>query len=134
VSTAPAALPFDDRPPSEGELFSLELLYLLQTDRRRLDHGHWLSVVVAGERRRMRYVSWELWARTRGVAFLAPPEAVWHTWRYHVARTMSDDDLRAELVVAEDRLVRALGQMSLAFRTFENLLAHRATGVPTTRW
>lgn len=126
-------LPLCDRDPDDGALFPLELVYLLQTRERRAAHGHQLAVVATAERRRMRYVSWELRARGLSVAFLSPLEPRWHQWRYYIARPMSDDDLRAELAIAEDRLLRALGQMSMAFRTFDNLLERNVTPPPSWR-
>ncbi|WP_199421582.1 hypothetical protein [Actinotalea solisilvae] len=127
-------LPLEDRSPRDGDLFSLELLYSLQTARFRREHLHRLGVIAAGERRRMRYIALELEARRLGVAFLAPPAGGWALWRYCIARTMSDDELLEERRTAYDRLLRALGQMSLAFRPFDMLLTCQAGVAPSVFW
>ncbi len=124
VPTHGPALPLVDRDPHEGELFTTELCFLMLTDAQRRDHGHRLGMVAAGERRRIRYVTWELEARALGVAFLSPPEPGWHRWRYYLARLMSDTELHEERRVAYDRLLRATTHAAMSFAGFEHLLEH----------
>ena len=45
------SLPAEDRSPADGELFSVEDLYLTQTEEFRREYGHSMAVVFARERR-----------------------------------------------------------------------------------
>lgn len=103
------SLPAEDRSPADGELFSVEDLYLTQTEEFRREYGHSMAVVFARERRLLQELHDE-------------------------AQDLSSERVLAQTREREDRIIRALGQMSLAFRTFDNLSAGRPTLPPQLSW
>lgn len=126
-------MPLDDRSPSEGELFSLEHLYTLQSDAFRRRHGLEMIRLMHREQRIMRYVDQELLERAGVPHEPFPTGDSYDLWSFQV-RGVDDEDLRQEQRVSSDRIVRAMGQFALAFSTFDALYFRLPTAPPPSGW
>lgn len=126
-------MPLDDRSPSDGELFSLEYLYTLQSDAFRRRHGLEMIRLMQREQRIMRYVDQELPERAGVPHEPFPTGDSYDLWSFQVRGT-EDDELREERAIAEDRIIRAMGQFGLAFSTFDALYFRLPTVPPPSGW
>ncbi|HEY0187764.1 MAG TPA: hypothetical protein VGC67_09775 [Cellulomonas sp.] len=123
-------LPMADRSPADGQLFDVELVYLLQTQSARDAHARRLAAAVAHDLATVHDLTLEL--RDRAGADLGPAgdDPGWCAWHRDVGRTLADVELRARRRAAEDHLLRAYGQLGLSTARFEALLARRPAPPP----
>lgn len=131
TGTTHRQLPLADRSPSEGELFSVQLLYLLQTREFRCRHALRLSESAARARRQVLDASWELYRRAGGsVPAEATSDADWPDWQRRTGAYLTEHQLREQLRAGRVELLRTTEQIALALARFDDLFLHRALRLP----
>lgn len=131
----PSELPYDDRSPADGELFSIQVPYwmLRRTDRH--EFAHRMLDVVIEERQVVEDVDLELSLRTMGVSpDFQTTNRRREDWRYHVARHMTDEELIEERMRASDHIYRALGSMAMSLKYGGQLMRNVPTIPPSGLW
>lgn len=110
-------LPYDDRSPSDGELFSLELLHLMQGDSDREEFAVEMLNIIGRERRHLRYIDHLLNTQHSRRDLREMNKQRWKDWRFYEARKLSDEELRESRRQAEMHLIRAVGAFAVAHLT-----------------
>jgi len=123
--------PYDDRSPTDGELFGIEAVYWSLPMADRFDHGLALSEVIISDRETVLFVDREL--RARKDDYYDTADEKYRLWRFTV-RHLSDQELIELRVAAEDHILRALGAMALSFRNAYQLEKKFVTLPPPDVW
>lgn len=127
-------LPFDDRGPDDGALFTLDYLYLVQGVVNRLDWVGDVEQRMRTVRTRIRFIDLALTEEPTRDQVAEMSEPYYKDWRFYLTRHMTDEELREERRRLEDFIYRGLGAIAIGTRT-PRALRHRLTGPgPMDRW
>lgn len=110
-------LPYDDRSPTDGELFSLEYLYQLQGPVYRQLHVERMEQLIMTEQCELSSIAIERTFHKNAVAnFTGIQIGMWKPWHEAYGQFMSEQELLEAASESHDRIYRAIGAHILASR------------------